>query len=337
MDIKTINLHLFEEIQKTDSSNLSVEMKTFYDTALIRLAKPKLLHDQFGKKQKIPKNRGKKIEWRTFTSLPKATTPITEGVTPDGSKIDASAIEATVSQYGDYIEYSDMLKMTTIDPIVSEYAYALSSQAGLTKDTLTRNELITGTNVIYADKVGEDGTETAVTSRASLDGTAKLSVKTLYKAAAVLKAQNTPTINGSYVAIIHPYAKNDLMADAKDNWIDIAKYGEHIKDIIEGEVGKIGNIRIVESSEAKVYAEGQDSCPNSIFCTLVLGDGAYGTVDIEGGGLEMIVKQLGSGDDPLNQRATIGWKMTHVAKILVQQYMVRIESCSTQFADVPAN
>lgn len=110
MDIKTINLHLFEEIQKTDTATLSVEMKTFYDTALIRLAKPKLLHDQFGKKQKIPKNRGKKIEWRTFTSLPKATTPITEGVTPDGSKIDASAIEATVSQYGDYIEYSDMLQ-----------------------------------------------------------------------------------------------------------------------------------------------------------------------------------------------------------------------------------
>lgn len=337
MDIKTINLHLFEEIQKTDTATLSVEMKTFYDTALIRLAKPKLLHDQFGKKQKIPKNRGKKIEWRTFTSLPKATTPITEGVTPDGSKIDASAIEATVSQYGDFIKYSDLLSMTTIDPIVSEYAYALSAQAGLTKDTLTRNELLTGTNVIYADKVGADGTVTPVKSRAELDGTAKLSVKTLYKAAAVLKAQNTPTINGSYVAIIHPYAKNDLMAEAKENWIDIAKYGEHIKDIIDGEVGKIGNIRIVESSEAKVYAKGQDSCPNSIFCTLVLGDGAYGTVDIEGGGLEMIVKQLGAGDDPLNQRATIGWKMTHVAKILVQQYMVRIESCSTQFADVPAN
>ena len=337
MNIDVLNLHLFEDTQTTDSSHLSAEMKTFYDTALIRLAKPKLVHDQFGKKQGIPKNRGKKIEWRTFTSLPKALTPIVEGVTPDGSKIDASAVTATVAQYGDYIPYSDLLSMTTIDPIVSEYAYALAAQAGLTKDTLTRNELLTGTNVLYADKVGPDGTVTPVKSRAELDGTAMLSVKTLLKAAAILKAQNAPTINGSYVAIIHPYAKNDLIAQAGTNWIDVAKYGDHVKQIMDGEVGKIGSIRLVETSEAKIYAKNQDSCPNSIFCTLVLGAGAYGTVDIEGGGLEMIVKQLGAGDDPLNQRATIGWKTTHVAKILVQQYLLRIESCSSEFADVPEN
>ena len=42
-------------------------------------------------------------------------------------------------------------------------------------------------------------------------------------------------------------------------------------------------------------------------------------------------------DDPLNQRATVGWKLMHVAKRLVEQYMVRIESCSEQFSDVPGN
>jgi len=43
------------------------------------------------------------------------------------------------------------------------------------------------------------------------------------------------------------------------------------------------------------------------------------------------VKPLGSGgsSDPLNQRGTVGWKAFKTAKILVQQYMVRVESTAT--------
>lgn len=340
MIIRKARLDWFEKtpVQTTGASNLSPEMATFWNTALIKLAKPNLVHDQFGKKQSIPKNNGKKIEWRKFSSLPKALTPLVEGVTPDGNKLDVTDVTATVVQYGDYIPYSDVLQMTTKDPIVAEYSTALSAQAGLTKDTLTRNELIGGTNVVYAPAVNSDGVTTLTpTSRAELTTDCKLSVKAILKAAAVLSAQNAPKINGCYVAIIHPYAKYDLMADSGSDWIDIAKYGDHIKDIIEGEIGKIGNVRFVESSEAKIYKKGTGSSPASIFCTLVLGADAFGTVDVEGGGLQMIVKQLGSGDDPLNQRSTVGWKMMHVAKRLVEQYMVRIESCSEQFSDVPEN
>ena len=332
------NIQLFAaETQTTEASHLSAEMKTFYDTALIKNAKPNLVHDQFGEEKPIPQNNGKKIEFRKFSSLKPAMTPLVEGVTPDGNKLEAIAVTATVGQYGDYVEYSDMLKMTTVDPYVSEVTAALAAQAGLTKDHLTRNELIAGTNVVFAEKIDADGTVTPATSRAQLTGDNMLNVRTILRAAAILKAQNAPTINGSYIGIIHPYAKYDLLAEAGKNWTDIASYGEHIKDIMEGEIGKIGNVRFVETSEAKVYAKGKDNCPNSIFCTLVLGAGAFGKTKVEGGGMEMIVKQLGSGNDPLNQRATVGWKMTHVAKRLKEENMVRIESCSKQFADIAEN
>ena len=64
---------------------------------------------------------------------------------------------------------------------------------------------------------------------------------------------------------------------------------------------------------------------------MILGANAYGVTEVEGGGLETIVKQLGSGgtSDPLNQRATVGWKATKTAERLVEQYMVRIETGST--------
>ena len=69
----------------------------------------------------------------------------------------------------------------------------------------------------------------------------------------------------------------------------------------------------------------------SVYSTLILGDNAYGVTELTGGGLQHIVKQLGSSGtaDPLNQRATAGWKATKTAERLVEQYMIRIESAST--------
>lgn len=68
-----------------------------------------------------------------------------------------------------------------------------------------------------------------------------------------------------------------------------------------------------------------------VYSTLVIGEGAYGVTDIAGGGLQTIIKQKGSGGtaDPLDQRATIGWKCAKTAEILVDEYMVRIETGAT--------
>ena len=74
-----------------------------------------------------------------------------------------------------------------------------------------------------------------------------------------------------------------------------------------------------------------------ILASLVLGAHAYGVTELEGGGLEHIVKQLGYGDDPLNQRASVGWKGMRAAERLVEQYMVRIESVSSYSGMVTAN
>jgi N4-gp56 family major capsid protein len=68
-----------------------------------------------------------------------------------------------------------------------------------------------------------------------------------------------------------------------------------------------------------------------VYAAMVFGVNEYGTTEITGGGLELIVKQLGSAGtcDPLNQRATVGWKATKVTVRLVEAFMVRIETAST--------
>ena len=327
MLFNSINLQLFADMNTntTLSAGLSVENKTFYDKTLLIEAQPNLIHDQFAQKRPIPKNGGKKIEFRKFKSLPKALTPLTEGVTPDGKSLEVTAIEAEVAQYGDYVVYSDVLDLTAIDPVVTEAVKVIGNQAGLTLDTITREVLQGGTNVFYCSK--EDGTE--VNSRSDLDNTCKLTAKEVKKVAAFLKKNNAPKIDGSYVAIIHPFVAYDLQNDPE--WIEAHKYTTP-ENIYEGELGKIGGVRFVESSEAKVYEGG-------VFGCIFLGANAYGVTDIEGGGLRTIIKQLGSSGvaDALDQRASIGWKAIKTAEILIDPYLVRVECKSELGARAEAN
>jgi len=313
----------------TGASGMSAEMKTFYEKRLIDQAEPALVHDQFGDPYPIPANGGKNIEFRKYDSLPKATTPLTEGVTPDGQTMNVSTVTAEVRQYGGWVPITDTLQLTTIDNNIVQATKIIASQAGRTLDTIVRDVLAGGTNVIYAPKIGEGGAETAVTSRATLDATCQLTSDLIARAATQLKAMNADPIGTSFVGIIHPYVAYDLRRDP--DWIDVHKYAQP-DEIYNGEIGTLHGVRFVETSEAKIWKG--TGCPAglAVFSTLILGAHAYGSTEIEGGGLEHIVKQLGYGDDPLNQRASVGWKAHKTAERLVEQYMVRIESCSARYS-----
>ena len=400
-----------------EGNNLSAEMKTFYEKQLIDAAEPALVHDQFGTHYPIPKNGGKTIEFRKIDSLPKALTALTEGVTPQGNKLNVSKVIAEVGQYGDFVPISDMLDLTAIDPMMVETTKRLAAQASRTLDTITREVLAAGTNKVFAPK--KNGTE--VQLREDVTADCELTPRLIRMVAAKLKRQNTPKIGDSYVAIIHPDIACDLQGN--EEWIEAHKYANP-ENIYFGEIGKMAGVRFVETTEAKIigpqeifsgvcrmklrtaldstgsatiaveeeitnemaqelakrieagekimiYVGGKEAEVRSatageagsasitvetavksvekgavvcgtgagkdgsaIYMTIVLGADAYGVTSISGGGLEHIVKSLGSGgtSDPLNQRATCGWKATKTAERLVEQYMVRVEHASPTFS-----
>jgi N4-gp56 family major capsid protein len=302
--------------------------------------------------------------------------------------------------------------LTAIDNNLVEATRLLGSQAGRTSDTITRDILHTGTNVLYANN--------KVARSALVQGTDKLTVRDIRKATRKLKLLNTPMIGGYYIGIIHPDLAFDLMDD--NDWKYPHQYVD-TKNIYMGELGAIAGVRFSETTEAKVIkaeelpgatggaytvasysskvitisdeltsanatalvgktinvgteaytvtaatayvagspataatitikeTPGTDPAANdkvyavnagkggaNVYGTLILGDNAYGVTDITGGGLQHSVKQLGSSGtaDPLNQRATVGWKLMKTACIRVQEYMVRIESTSS-FATTESN
>lgn len=329
---KLLNLQLFanQNPQTTQTATLSAEMKTYYEKRLLENAEPNLVHNQFGEKYPIPRNSGKTIEWRKFTPLPKALTPLTEAVTPDGNTMKVEALTAQVKQYGDYISQSDLLELTALDNTIVQATKMLGNQAGETMDTLTREELHGGTNVFYAPKVAADGSQTPVTGRGELDSTSLLTVPLIIRVSATLRTSNIKPIDDTFVAIVHPLVEAEIINSK--GFIDVTQYGRP-EDTYDGELGKLGGVRFVRSSEAKVVMEDAQA----VFSTLFIGAGAYGVTELEGGGLEHIVKQRGYGEDPLNQRSAIGWKATHAAKRLNEKALIRVEHCITDSTGVQAN
>ena len=223
-----------------------------------------------------------------------------------------------------------MLNLTAYDNNMQEVMKLLASQAGQVSDKITRDILAEGTNVSYAGAATGRVDDTGVVGLTSAD---VLTIEDIKKAVRKLKRVNAKTIGGNFVAIVHPDVAYDLMNDSE--WIDANQYAGSTA-IFNGEIGKMYGVRFVETTMAKIWVT-TGGLP--VYGTLVLAENAFGVTSINNGGIETIVKQLGSGGtaDPLNMRSTCGWKLNKTAKILEQSYMVRIESAASFGASAEAN
>ena len=313
---KLFDLQVFAQENTQTTGGLSAEMKTYYGMELLDTAKPQLVHNQFAATKPLPTGGGKTVEWRKFGSFDKALTPLTEGVTPDGSGISVSYITKELAQYGDYTTVSDMLDLTAIDDVVLEITDRHGANMGLTLDTVTRNEIQQGKQVLYAPAIGADGSKTEVTARGALTAACRLTSEMVAKAATQLKKMNAPTFDGKYVCILHPSVAFDLRQD--EAWIAAHQYAAADNAVIYPGEG------------------GAEGC--AVYGCLFVGKGAYGVVDLNDG-TEVIVKPRGSSGtaDPLDQRSSVGWKGVHAAAILYDEYIVRVECGSSYSGQDKAN
>lgn len=311
--------------QVTSGADMSPTMKTFYETSLLENAREEMIFSQFGKRTSI---HGNKAEWRKFNTFPKALTPLTEGVIPSGQTFGMTKIETSTTQHGDYTAVSDRLEMESYDDIIYGATEEMGAAEGATYDTLTRNVLVAGTSVAYCPIIGANGAETPVTQRSAITKAAILTPKMVNQAATWLKKNKAPRIDGYYIAIVHPSVGYDLRES--DEWKEYHKYS-NVEPIYKGEIGELHGVRFVECNESKIWKAGASG--TGVYATLFLGRDAFGIVDVEGEGMEMIIKNKEQVGGPLNQFSTIGYKFVHGAKILYQERMLRVESGSN-YGDV---
>ena len=247
----------------TTSSGSAPLFQEALNRHIVTRSKAKLVHHQFGQLTKIPKGKTKTITWDKMNPLPKAKTPLTEGVTPKGTAINISRITATPQQYGAYISTTDEFDFFKNDPSpeVLHINEILADNAGETQDSLTSDILSAGTNVQYAG---------GKSSRAELDENSVITVEEIRKAVRSLKNNKANPIDKDFVAIVDPDIAFDLMSDSA--WENVKTYSDP-KDMYSGEIGRLYGVRFVETTEAKVF-RGEDLGVNKSELVVLKTDGA---------------------------------------------------------------
>lgn len=277
-------------------TNITNENRIFYERALIKRLLPTLHAYHDAQKSVLPANSGTTVNWRKFTALAIPSKELTEGVTPDGKSLAVSTVQADAKQYGDFVIISDLLAKAGIDKAMTEGAILCGEQAALLIDTVILQAMASG-------------------ATAKTEST-ELTDDIVQKIVLELKRKNARRFeDGYYHAIVSPAQAYSLMKLEDKGWVAAAKYGS-IKKLLKGEVGELHGVRFMESTN---IAESGDSGSKTASC-FIYGADSYGVVDMEGGAGKpgIITKDFGSSgvDDPLNQRASVGWKNLFVAKVL---------------------
>jgi N4-gp56 family major capsid protein len=306
----------------TDHNQLSAEDKTFYERALLQRLLPSLMFYNDAGKKKLPKNSGTTMNFRKFDSLTAPSSSLTEGVTPDGNNLTVSTITAKIAQEGDFVQITDLIQMTGIDPVLTETSELLGEEAGLVVDTRIQTAISKGTNVYFAG---------GATTRAGLESasTKNLTGDDIKKIVRKLKNANAKRFSdGFYHMVVDPDIAYDLMNDSA--WVDVSKYARP-EQMVKGELGKMHGMKFYETTNLKIV-DSSDTAQSkiSVHQAYAYGKGAYSCVNLENGAgkPEIIVKPNGSAGtgDPLNQRATAGWKSAFTAVITQPLALVRVET-----------
>ena len=303
----------------TTSTEVDPAIAIFYDRVLLKRGKPKLIHTLFGQKKNIAAKSGNTIKFRRYSALTTATTALTEGVTPPGQKLAKMDLLAQVSQYGDYVHITDIVDLTVEDAVLTVANEELGDQMGRTVDEIVRDILQATASVDRCVGIGADDRLT----KADIDTLAVLvllgnNAQMFTPAIKAGSGQGTSPIRPAYWALSHTALTDDL--EAVQGFKSTSQYPAQ-QGVLDAEWGSTGNVRWLMSTVAYVDA-------SDVYANFIIGKNAYGVVDLESGNARSIVKAFGSGgtSDPLNQRATAGWKLMFVARILNDNFMLNLEA-----------
>jgi N4-gp56 family major capsid protein len=275
---------------------------------------------------------------------------MTELTVPSQVYLSADSITATLIQRGAYAQISDLVAMTAIDPILEDAADLMGEKAAITVDTYIRDEV----GFIVADIQARSSIAQRATLASSgvtvriLSGTSSgegfallhnkariatsatvcsiaktaLSVKSIMHAVKTLRANDAePFDDGYFVGVVHPEVVYQLETDP--SWQSWNQY-TNPQAMYKGEIGKIGGVRFLASTNAPSYALTGDTLgtgSGDMYGTIIVGKHAYGVTEVgtkKSKGYQLFVKHPSPGNtaDPVDQKHTIGFKTTMAAKIL---------------------
>jgi N4-gp56 family major capsid protein len=325
----------------TTYGDISPRTAAFVVVELLKRAMPYLCLEKFGQSKALPGNKTMSMKWRRYNALDLATTPLTEGVTPPGKKLTATDITASLYQYGDLVEITDVIQDTHEDPVLQEAQAAVSEQAAKTVETLRYNVLKACANKFYANSVAARTDVVAVISRTDQ----RKIVRALERQEAQFITQivkstpsfNTESILPAFIGVTHV----DLTSDIRgmSGFTSVADYGQVSK--FETEVGACEDVRYIKSTIFKAYADGGSTVTTGkittagtrcdVYPVMYFGKDAYGIIALKGkfAITPIVINPVPSKSDPLGQRGSVAWKTMQGTVILNDAWMMVLEVAAT--------
>lgn len=318
--------------------DISPRTAAYVAVDLLKRSMPYLCLEKFGQAKSLPGNKTQSMSFRRYNSLPLATTPLTEGVTPPGKKLTATDITATLSQYGDLVEITDVVKDTHEDPVLQEAEAVISEQAAKTVETVRYNTLKACSNVLYGNSVaGRTSINTVITradQRKIVRALERQEAKHITSIVKSTPSFNTENILPAFVAVTHVDMTSDIRG--MDGFVSVADYGKISP--FETEIGACEDVRYLKSTIFTPYLAGGDTTTTGkinsndsagtarcdIYPVLYFGKDAYGMIALKGKyAITPMVLNPGvpRGGDPLGQRGSVSWKTMQTTVILNDAWM----------------
>lgn len=340
----------------TAYGDITPRQAAFSMAGFLSRAIPNMTIERFGQAFVVPTNNTQTAKFRRYYlagatgsagsgtgayAHPTALTPLTEGETPAGKKMASKDYTVQLLQYGDYVEFSDVIQDTHEDypALLRELMNSLGEEAAVTVETLRFNVLKSGTNVFYANGAARNAVNTAISLELQRKVTRSLKRQNARPISAVIKstpAYNTQPIEASYFALVHPDVENDIRD--MDGFISTKHYAS--VQPFEGEIGAVEEVRYIRSTVFAPWADAGGAKGTMLSTTGVNADvypviylarDAFGTVALRGKSVAsiMVVQPKPAHGDPLGQRGTAGWKLWNATVILQDAFLVRAEVAAT--------
>ena len=304
-----------------------------------------MVTERFGQGKPIPKKSTKVIKFRRYESLPRADAPLAEGIPPAGRKATYTDYNATLEQYGDSVEISDVIQDTHEDPVLMEYIDICGEQMAETVEVVRIAVLKAGTNVFYA---------AGVESRALVDSPPVISdLHKIYRSfmsykakpftkiiAASAKVSTAPVESGFFVM-----GSTDLDADIRGlpGFIKAAEYSQS-GSALSGEIGSVNQFRFIltplfepwlaSGLSGSTYLTGGTSGTGQadVYPLIFVAMDSYGSVTLQGKNAvkpAVLNPNVPRGGDPLGQKGFVSWKTYQTAIILNHFWIGRLECGAT--------
>lgn len=301
----------------TTSATMPQPVQAYYEKRFLMRAEENFIYEQLGTPGRIPANEGKTVVWNRVTNPTAKSTALTEGTDPTPSGLSATLISATVSQYGNFEQVSDILELSAVDTLIKETIDVLAYEAALSIDTVVVGALSGGGTALIAS---------GVVARNSLLPTNTVTVADIRKAKRELNTfAATPHTRDRFVATAHPDVIYDLEGDS--NWVNAHIYTDKgLDNVFNGEAGELYGVRFMMTQKAPILTN-SGSAGTEVYQTHIMGKDFFGVSKLQN--LTTYVDSP-SPRSALRLYSDIGWKAAFAVKVLNDSFCQRLESGATQ-------